>query len=133
MFLSFALLNSPVWAFQWDKVYEDENEVSFLDKETIVEAINNKQNIKEFWVKSIHLDDSLQKDTGLPQNVSVLIVKVKTNCKNKTFAIEEVRMWDLQEKQLINTIKTPVSKLDWTKMHGKNRYGILATKVCEFN
>ena len=134
LFLSFALLNSPVWAFEWGKVREGEGYILFVDGESSNEAVNNKQNIKEFWIKEIYLDGTPQKMAPhLPADAAIFHTKLKANCKNKTFAIEEVRVWDLQETKMIGgVVKTPVSKLDWTKMEGEY-HGILANGICELS
>lgn len=133
LFLSFAFLNSPAWAFEWSKVHENEGDILFMDEESFNEAVNNKQNIKEFWIKIINLDGSPQKIApGLPADATIFHTKLKANCKNKTFAIEEMRLWDLQETKMIGVHKIPVSKLDWRKMEG-GYHGILANGICEIS
>ncbi|MBR7001773.1 MAG: hypothetical protein IKI11_03830 [Neisseriaceae bacterium] len=133
LFLSFALLNSPAWAFEWGKLHESESYILFVDEESSEEAVNNKQNIKGFWIKEIYLDGTLHKRfPHLSADAAILHTKLKANCKNKTFAIEELRVWDLQEKKMIGVIKRPVSKLDWNKMEG-DPLGTLANGVCEIS
>ena len=133
LFLSFALLNSPAWAFEWGKVHENEGRILFVDEESSEEAVNNKQNIKEFWIKEIYLDGTPQKMVPhLPADAAIFHIKLKANCKNKTVAIEELRVWDLQETKMIGVVKTPVSKLDWRKMEGSS-HGIIANRICEIS
>lgn len=133
LFLSFAFLNSPAWAFEWGKVHENEGHILFLDDESSEEAVNNKQNIKEFWIKEIYLDGTPQKRSPhLSADAAIFHAKLKANCKNKTFAIEEVRLWDLQETKMISVVKIPVSKLGWTKMEG-NYHGMIANGICEIS
>ncbi|MBP5790411.1 MAG: hypothetical protein J6W29_09305 [Neisseriaceae bacterium] len=112
---------------------ESESDILFVDLETVEAAVNNKQNIKEFWIKEIYLDGTPQKIApGLPADAAIFHTKLKANCKNKTFAIEEMRLWDLQETKMIGVHKIPVSKLDWTKMEGEY-HGILANGICEMS
>ncbi|MBO7554536.1 MAG: hypothetical protein J6T41_00990 [Neisseriaceae bacterium] len=132
LFLSFALLNSSAWAFEWFKLRESESDILFVDLETVEAAVNNKQNIKEFWVKNMFLDDTPQKKLGVPQDVAVFHFKLKANCKNKTFAIAEVRMWDLQEDRMIDIKRVPVSKLNWSKMENDDHFGLMAKSVCDY-
>ncbi|MBQ9182986.1 MAG: hypothetical protein IJ143_04315, partial [Neisseriaceae bacterium] len=120
-------------AFEWGKVHENEGRILFVDEESSEEAVNNKQNIKEFWIKEIYLDGTPQKMVPhLPADAAIFHIKLKANCKNKTVAIEELRVWDLQETKMIGVVKTPVSKLDWRKMEGSS-HGIIANRICEIS
>ena len=133
LFLSFALLNSSAWAFEWFKLRESESDILFVDLETVEAAVNNKQNIKEFWIKTIYLDGSPQKIfPHLSADAAIFHTKSKANCKNKTFAIAEVRMWDLQEDRMIDIKRVPVSKLNWSKMENDDHFGLMAKSVCDY-
>ena len=109
------LLITPCYAFEWEEFYQDEKQqkTAFVDLESLVNAVNSPSPNKILWGKTIYGKDKV-----------IIHIKLEVDCKNRRNKTLEVRMYDIEEKQLIKTVKDDD---EWSELQA----GTMPALACE--
>ena len=87
---------SSAHAFEWMKIYENEEFTMFMDRISVLNALNKQQmtSNKIFWEKYL-----------FPSEMIVSHTKREVDCKNYRHRAVEIRLYNISETELLEVDK----------------------------
>ena len=87
---------SSAHAFEWMKIYENEEYIMFMDRISVLNALNKQQmtSNKTFWEKYL-----------FPSEMVVAHTKREVDCKNYRHRSVEIRLYNISETELLEVEK----------------------------